>query len=208
MKNKVLIFFTLFSYFNFFAIEVKNDNQIKLKVVFENNTFRNFKYGELEIIELNKVIEINSTDEILITLPKKGKYHFTFKTPNFKVNIEPFLKISTKNKTLKIILNDKSLYHVDKLLLAEQIDNENLESKIELGEINFGVNAITNNSNANYKSFEKKYGIGFVVENCVVNNIMYNKFRINNKIIIKYLNEKYGKKVWIEDLPLILLGGG
>jgi len=75
-----------------------------------------------------------------------------------------------------------------------------IEDRISKGNLNFILHGLNNSAPKKFEAFKKKYGIGFHIENCVIDPMSFKRAVSNNQMILDYLNKKNGKK-WQEELP-------
>ncbi|MDX6748164.1 hypothetical protein SHK09_15305 [Polaribacter sp. PL03] len=191
MKN---ILFTLILTLNF-AVSNATDKEIIAEVVFENLTTKESISGEFYINETNEKIEIANIENFKITLPKKGKYLFRFITEDFIAFISYPRRITNKKNVITIKLMSK-YYSAN---LETDVTNEEIENRISDENVNFIMHGIDNSIPIEYLEFKKKYGIGLIKENCVIDPISMKKARENNQRILKYLTDKYGEN-WLKEL--------
>lgn len=92
MKHLLLTTILLFT----ITTSSASNKEIVAEVVFENLSDTPFDTGQFIISETNTKVLVTSTDSFNITLPKKGKYNFSFSTYNF------ISSISYPKKSLKI----------------------------------------------------------------------------------------------------------
>lgn len=81
--------------------------EIVATVVFENLTNKEFTSGEFMIIDLNKKTKITVAENFNITLPEKGKYHFSFVTNDFTAYTFYPARINKRKNTITIRLMEK-----------------------------------------------------------------------------------------------------
>jgi len=181
-------------------------NEIEATVVFKNLTNKEFTSGEFTIVDLNRKIEINKAENFKITLPKKGKYEFSFVSDDFTAYTFYPTRINKRKNTIiirlikKVELNTNRIYSFP-MNLETNLTDRQIETLIENENLNFIINGIDNSIPKDYIKFKEKYGIGLVKENCVIDPISYKKTRENNQMIFDYLNKKYGTK-WINELDI------
>ena len=170
------------------------NKEINVVVILENFSKRETIQGEFYIEETNQKFGVNSLDEFKFILPKKGKYKFKFIATGLVVNITSPKKITEKNNTITIKLYDLPAPELNIL------SNKEINEKVNQGRVNFIINGISSTIPSEYNIFKEKYGIGFVMENCVIDPLTYKKTREHNNIILDYLNSKYGQ-AWYKELP-------
>ncbi|NNM17373.1 MAG: hypothetical protein HKP24_02270 [Croceitalea sp.] len=66
---------------------------------------------------------------------------------------------------------------------------------------NFIIHSITADLPAGTAEFRATYGVGFVIENCVVDPFSFQRATDNNQMIALYLDERFGD-IWWADLPV------
>jgi len=191
MKN---ILFTLIFTLTF-AVSNATDKEIIAEVIFENLTTKKIISGEFYINETNEKIDVTNIENFKITLPKKGKYKFRFITEDFIAFISYPKRISNKKNKIRIQLMSK--YYSTKL--ETEVTDEQIENRISDENVNFIMHGIDNSIPIEYLEFKKKYGIGLIKENCVIDPISMKKARENNQRILKYLTDKYGEN-WLKEL--------
>ena len=200
---------TLFYLICFMSISFSTatENEIVVKVVFENYTDKDFSSGKFFITELNQIIELNSEESFKITLPEKGKYQFGFYSEEFDSYTYYPARITSGKNVITIRLQNKgadfnSGKKVRKLSSPKNSEEFkiNLEGKmLEEEGMNFIFNGL-NNSPANFDEFREKYGIGIVTKNCVVDPFTFKESIEHNIYLVNYLNQKFGED-WRKDLP-------
>lgn len=138
-------------------------------------------------------------------MPAKGKYQFSFSTPDFTAyTVYPVVINETKN-TITVKLVEKK----DMLIATQRVSKplspnsnltvEQIEQQIIAGQVHFVMYGIDNSIPDEYIAFQKKYGIELVKENCVIDPLSFKKATENNQIIANYLYKKYGDD-WLLDL--------
>ncbi|PKG50944.1 hypothetical protein [Olleya sp. 1-3] len=187
-----------------------SNKEIVAEVVFENLSDTPFDTGQFIISETNTKVLVTSTDSFNITLPKKGKYNFSFSTYNFISSISYPKKI-TKNKHviyIRLIAKNNAFqnkYSLQKNLTnQDKLSDEDIADLIKSGSVNFIANAITNNISEEYIQFKKEYNIGFIIENCAIHPLAFGVAVENNKIISAFLSRIYGEnwKNTLKNKPL------
>jgi hypothetical protein len=183
-----------------------SDKEIIAEVVFENTTGKTFNTGSFYITETNKRLEINTLESFKITLPAKGKYIFSFSTPDFTAyTIYPAVINDRKNTITVRLVEKKELVSTTAPFLKPfttntALTNEQIEQQIAAGQVYFIMHGIDNSIPDEYIAFQKKYGISLKKENCVLDPLSL-KTTENNQIIANYLNKKYGDS-WMLDLTI------
>lgn len=178
--------------------------EIVATVVFENLTDRELKSGEFTIIDLNKKIEISTTENFKITLPEKGKYQFSFVSDDFTAYTFYPTRINKRKNTITVRLMEKSEFNNGGIYsfpmnLETALTDEQIELRIENGTLNFIMHGIDNSIPKEYIDFKEKYGIGLIKENCVIDPLSFKKATENNQMIFDFLNKKYGTE-WQAEL--------
>lgn len=178
--------------------------EIEAIVVFENLTNKEFTHGEFTIIELNQKIKVNNTESFKITLPKKGKYRFSFISNDFTAYTFYPTRINKRKKTITIRLMKKTKLNSGKIYsfpinFNTNLTDEQIEKRISEGTLNFIMHGIDRSISREYMIFKKKYGIGLIKKNCVIDPLSFKEASENNKIIFDYLNKKYGTE-WLNEL--------
>jgi hypothetical protein len=183
------------------------EKEISIQIVFENLTKKEFSSGELRIMNPDLKLSIQSTESILMKLPKKGKYEFQFYSDDFNSIIIYPTKITEKKNIIKIQLTEKpniksknSLNSINNYAEINETD-EQIEQKLINGKLNFIFHGINDSPIENSFIFKEKYGIGFKTENCVVDTLTYKKSVENNQRIFEFLDKKYESK-WLDDLKV------
>jgi hypothetical protein len=184
-----------------------SDKEIIAEVVFENTTGKTFTTGSFYITETNKRLEINTLESFKITLPAKGKYLFSFSTPDFtSYTIYPAVINDRKNTITVRLVEKKELVSTvapfSKPFTANTaLTEEQIKQQIVTGQVYFIMHGIDNSIPDEYIAFQKKYGIGLKKENCVLDPLSFKRTIENNQIIANYLNNKYGNS-WMLDLTV------
>lgn len=206
MKHLLLTTILLFT----ITTSSASNKEIVVEVVFENLSDTPFDTGQFIISETNTKVLVTSTDSFNITLPKKGKYNFSFSTYNFISSISYPKKI-TKNKNviyIRLIAKNNAFqnkYSLQKnLTKQDKLSDEDIADLIKSGSVNFIANAITNNISEEYIQFKKEYNIGFIIENCAIDPLAFGVAVENNKIISAFLSRIYGEnwKNTLKNKPL------
>ena len=206
MKHLLLTTILLFT----ITTSSASNKEIVAEVVFENLSDTPFDTGQFIISETNTKVLVTSTDSFNITLPKKGKYNFSFSTYNFFSSISYPKKI-TKNKNviyIRLIAKNNAFqnkYSLQKnLTKQDKLSDEDIADLIKSGSVNFIANAITNNISEEYIQFKKEYNIGFIIENCAIDPLAFGVAVENNKIISAFLSRTYGEnwKNTLKNKPL------
>lgn len=184
-----------------------SDKEIIAEVVFENTTGKTFNTGSFYITETNKKLEINTLESFKITLPAKGKYIFSFSTPDFTAyTIYPAVINDRKNTITVRLVEKKELVSTTApfskpFTTNTALTNEQIEQQIAAGQVYFVMHGIDNSIPDEYIAFQKKYGISLKKENCALDPLSFKKTTENNQIIANYLNKKYGDS-WMLDLTI------
>lgn len=201
MKNLLLILILAFT----FTVSKASEKEIIAEVIFENLTGKELKSGEFYVTETNVKIEINSLENFKITLPKKGKYQFRFATDDFTALTFYPSKITKRKNTITIRLMEKNAFNFNNEIYSfpmnmdTDLTDEQIEQKISDGNLNFIMHGIDNSIPIEHKDFKKKYGIGLIRENCVIDPLSFKKVTENNQMISDYLSKKYGGN-WLKEL--------
>ena len=186
------------------TISKASDKEIIATVVFENTTGKTFSTGEFYITETNKRIEISTLDSFKITLPEKGKYIFSFSTPDFETYTVYPVVISERKNIITIKLIDKketvrgTIGFSKPLILDSQATQEQIEQLVLAGQVYFITHGLDNSIPQEYMAFQQKYGISLKKENCAIDPLSFKIARENNQIIANYLDSKYGKDWFLE----------
>jgi hypothetical protein len=202
---KKVLLFLLFT--TALTICTASDKEIIAEVVFENTTGKTFTTGSFYITETNKRLEINTLESFKITLPAKGKYLFSFSTPDFtSYTIYPAVINDRKNTITVRLVEKKELVSTvapfSKPFTANTaLTEEQIKQQIVTGQVYFIMHGIDNSIPDEYIAFQKKYGIGLKKENCVLDPLSFKRTIENNQIIANYLNNKYGNS-WMLDLTV------
>jgi len=178
--------------------------EIVATVVFDNLTDKKFTSGEFTIIDLNKKTEITKAENFKIILPEKGKYKFKFVSNDFIAYIFYPTKINKRKNIITIRLTEKPKFNnlgIYSFLMNLDTDltNEQIEERVADGTSNFIMYGINASISKEYEEFKRRYGIGFVKQNCLIDPISFKKATENNQIIRDYLNKKYGNS-WLKEL--------
>ena len=178
--------------------------EIMATVVFQNLTDQELKSGEFTIIDLNQKIEIHKAESFSVTLPKKGKYQFSFTSEDFTASTFYPSRINKRKNTITVRLMAKTEFdgsgiHSFPLILESDLTDEQIEQRIEDGSLNFIIHGIDHSIPQEYQKFKEKYGIGVVKENCLIDPLSFKKTTENNQMICDFLNKKYGAE-WLEEL--------
>ncbi|WP_066219399.1 hypothetical protein [Formosa haliotis] len=171
--------------------------EIEVTVVFENLTKKEMISGEFTIIDLNVKTEIKSDESFKITLPEKGKYHFSFASVDFIAYTFYPVRINKSNNIITIRLTEKPNFknretYAFPIYLETNLTDEQFEKRIVAENLNFIMNGINASIPEEYVCFKNKYGIGLIIENCVIDPLAFKKATKNNQLIFEYLNSKYG----------------
>jgi hypothetical protein len=102
--------------------------------------------------------------------------------------------------SMKVITIDSS--NISNSILNDSIII-NLNDSIKLN--NFHFFGIVNHQTKEMLQFKAKYGVGFQIQNCVVNPFSYKMATFMNKKTVVFLNDKFGDS-WLKELPISLLG--
>lgn len=202
MKYFILNLALLFS-----SLSNASDKEILVNVVFNNFSAKKFTSGKLIIIDSNKHIVVNSIAPFTITLPKKGRYKFLFKSDDFSGSLVYYPARITKKRNKIVIKILESFDNINNsktdkppsqmpIFDPYNIDEKVIEEKYTNNTLNFRLHGINNIIPKSFNTFKKTYGVGFVYENCLV-DLRTSKY---NKAISEFLTEKYGDK-WKIDLP-------
>ena len=118
----------------------------------------------------------------------------TSKTENLRIQNNFTTSLDQMNDSRKNVGHE-----IDFLMYA---DENNLETLLKENKASFVLFGMVNHD---YSLFEKKYGIIVKTENCVISPGISKLATINNRIISKYLNNKFDKN-WKEDLAITPFG--
>lgn len=180
---------------------MQNPSDIDIVLKFDNTANEEFTRGFITIEGENylDVVEINSLDDLQISIPKQGKYFFHFNSSLFNgefmepnvvfdqssivVKIKPF---STESNNI-MANNQNGLYFIFK-------------EKVQFSDLTFLIHGISYQYNGRFKNFTDKYGVRFEFKNCAVDSQTYQFSRANNSLIANLLTKKYGEK-WSKELP-------
>jgi hypothetical protein len=181
-----------------FTVSKAKVKEITAEVVFENLTEKELKFGGFLVTNFQ------------ITLPRNGKYQFGFSTEEFTAYTIYAARITKKNKIITIRLMEEKETPSNVILsspkyLNKDLSEEQIKKLIDEGKVNFIPQGIDNSVPTGYESFKKKYGIGVLKENCVVDPLSFERATVNNQIISDYLNKKYGEG-WLNEMPAKPLG--
>ena len=188
-----------------FTVSKATEKEIKAEVVFENLTDRELHFGEFFITETYQRIEVKDTNGFTVTLPREGKYQFTFLTVNFDVKISYPNRITHKNNIITIKLLEKTELTFDirtlsfPMNLETNLTDEQIEQRIVEGSLNFIMHAIDSYIPKEFDDFKEKYGVGLIKENCIIDPISFKKATEHNQMIYNYLIKKHGN-IWINEL--------
>ena len=188
-----------------FTVSKATEKEIIAEVVFENLTGKELNSGEFFITETNERIEIKDTQSFKITLPSKGKYQFGFATKDFTAYTYYPSRITNNKNTITIRLVEKTELTINKGTFSFPINldtnptEEQIEKRISEGTLNFIMHGIDSSIPEEYVKFKKKYGIGLIKENCVIDPLSFKKATENNQMIFDFLNKKYGTD-WLNEL--------
>lgn len=205
MKKFLLLFFSLST-----LIIHATEKEIVALVVFENLTDKEFTSGKFFITQVDKVLEVldvNSESGFEIVLPEKGKYKFSFYSPDFTTYTYYAARISSKNEIITIRLEEKNGDDFNTMpsplsfnsLNLNYFNNDQIEKMVEEEKINFVIHGISK-SVIDFSEFKEKYGIAFFTENCTIDPLTFMRAIEHNKRIEEFLNEKYGSE-WKNYLP-------
>ena len=187
-----------------FITSITFATEIVATVVFENLTNKAFTSGEFTIIDLNKKTKINKAESFKITLPEKGKYQFSFVSDDFTaytfypVRVNNRRNIITVRLIKKTEIQSKGIFFLP-VNLGMNLTDEQIEKRISGGTLNFLMHGIEGSIPNEYIAFKKKYGIGLIKENCIIDPISFKKANENNQMICDYLKRKYGTE-WLTEL--------
>ena len=184
--------------------------EIVATVVFENLTDKELESGEFTIIDLDQKIEIHKAESFTVSLPKKGRYQFSFVSEDFTAYTFYPTRINKRNNTITIRLMAKTELsgngiHSFPMILESDLTDEQIEQRIEDGTLNFIMHGIDPSIPQEYRKFKVKYGIGLIKENCLIDPFSFKKATENNQMIFDFLNKKYGTE-WQEELESKPLG--
>lgn len=184
--------------------------EIIATVVFENTTGKAFNSGAFYISEANKRMEISTLDSFKITLPKQGKYIFSFYYADFETYTFYPVTINEQKNTITVKLFEKTekknltsttIGSLKLLSNAQKLSSEQIEQLIAEGQVHFITHSLDNPISVEYVAFQKKYGISIKRENCALDPITVKKTTENNQIIASYLTSKYGEN-WLTDFSI------
>lgn len=184
------------------SISMSFATEIVATIIFENLTNIEFTSGEFTIIDLNKKIKVADSESFKITLPKKGKYQFSFISEDFTAYILNPSRINKRKKIIRIRLLRKNEIRnggVYPFLMNLELNDKQIEQGIAFGTLSFVIHGIDNSIPEEYVKFKEKYGVGLLKENCLMDPLSFKKATKNNQIIFNYLNIKYGPE-WLTDL--------
>ena len=178
--------------------------EIVATVVFENLTDRELVSGEFTILDLNQKIEIQNAESFTVTLPKKGKYQFSFVSKDFAAYTFYPIRINKRKNKITIRLMKKNEFDRSGILsfpiyLESDLTYEQIEQRIEEGSLNFIVHGLDHSIPQEYVEFKRKYGVGLIKQNCLLDPFSFKKATDNNQMIFDFLNKKYGTE-WQEEL--------
>src|SRR5690606_33595290 len=125
-------------------------NQISVRDVFENLTEQTSIDGLFSIWETNQTFQINSTENFIIELLNKGKYHLEFSTTDLTATLYYPAKITAQKNTVNIRLENKTAFSKNAVtggnIPIKDISNfseEQIEAGINDGSINFNFHGLT-----------------------------------------------------------------
>lgn len=190
-----------------FTLTTALSKEIKVNVVFENLTEHSTISGVFYISETQERIPINSLEKFTITLPSKGKYQFKFYSEEVNAHTYYPVRMTHQKNTVTIRLKDKttSQEHAISSINSpikdiSSFSMEQIEEEIQNESINFIVHSLITISPEQIEAFKKMFGLGFRIENCVVDPISFKTAMSTNKKLELYLNMKFGE-VWKAHLP-------
>lgn len=190
------ITFIFLTYFCFSFQNVTSDNKILVTVFFENTSNKQMNYGKFIAPKLNKIIEVTSEKSFNFYVPNKGRYSFFFESTNFKGNIISPKKITKNSNTITIrLIPNSDLYseiHFLKMTYEQGLSDVDLLARIASQNAKFIFNGIQFQIPKEFSDkLMKKYGVGVLSENCVIDPITAKNSRENNQILLNYLKKKH-----------------
>ena len=181
-------------------------------VVFDNLTNVTEHKGTFKVIETGYIKEVSDLKSFTFSVPKNGNYSFKFMSTTAHAYIYHSKKLTRKNSVIRVCLVDYNLESCDHgqsafpLVQYTYMDDNKIKKNIKQGMLNFIVHGIIDNVNQqNILDFKKKYGIGFVTKNCVVDPYRFKITRDRNTQIADFLRRTYGE-IWKEDLTITPFG--
>ena len=168
-------------------------NEEKGKLLYEilrtkNKFNRKNKYDKLySSTEINELPEINNN---IINYYIKRKKYFT---PNFIKNFDNSLAKSIEKKNVKKLTDNqvKNLYYISKLKVFDSVDKMRNKSKILNKFKNYNQRYLSNRDLFKYD--KKKWDEKRKELNKNINEIMFNKFNLDNKKYLKHMRKSVDK---------------
>jgi hypothetical protein len=173
----------------FFGTGHAHEDGIQIQVIVKNHTAYPLSEGTLFIAELNQKVAINDSGSIRLNLPKKGKYHFSFASPQFRAYLDYPKRISNKKNTITIVLTEVNL--------GQRMQPDTAFLWDEPFFIIHGKEATP--SNEKQKRFTQKYGVVFKVQDCRTNPVSFRFALEHNREVSDYLDGRYGHR-WRKEL--------
>ncbi|AMM50864.1 hypothetical protein TH61_06240 [Rufibacter sp. DG15C] len=202
MRNSILTIIFLFT------LTVAQAKEITAHIIFENRTAKQLTAGKFYIKELEKTLDITSTETFTVTLPEKGKYSFGFRADEFEAYTMYPARITENNNIITIRLEAKYSKIVPKIEMLTPVithlTNEQLDALVTRGEVNFIFHCLYK-LNLDFTAFRATYGVGYTAKNCVIDPVTLKYTSEHNKRLEEYLTQKYGEG-WKQDLPAHPLG--
>lgn len=169
---------------------------------FGNATTEKFPQGFITVEGENylDVVEINSLDDIKISIPKEGKYTFQFNSPHFQAEfMGPKVIFDQSHIVVKIEPITTEFSNIPKGLFLIY------KEKVRLSDLTFIIHGITKKGDERFKNFTVKYEVGFEFKNCIVDPETYQFSKVNNIFIANLLKKEHGDS-WVEELPTLPFG--
>ncbi|WP_108424053.1 hypothetical protein [Flagellimonas amoyensis] len=150
------------------------------------------------------VVEINSLDDLKISIPQQGKYIFQFSSPDFQAD---FMAPKVVFDQSVIILKIKPIMSKSSNIPALPKKGIFLiyKEKVNFSDLAFLMHGITNQGDERFKNFTDEYGVTFEFGNCMIDPQTYQLSKANNLLIANLLKKEHGNS-WVEELPTLPFG--
>lgn len=187
-----------------FTLTIAHAKEITAHVIFENRTGKQLRAGKFYIKELEKTLDITSTEAFTVTLPEKGKYSFGFRSDEFEAYTVYPARITESKNVITVRLEEKPAKR-DTITISFEteittLEDAQLESMIAKGKVEFIFHSIQQ-LNLDFAAFQEKYGIGYTSKNCIMDPFTLKASTAHNRRLEAYLTQTYGEG-WKKDLPL------
>lgn len=179
---------------------------IDVVIKFDNPPNEEFTRGFITVEGENYLdaVEINSLDDLKISIPQQGKYIFQFNSPHFQADfMDPKVVFDQSVIILKIepimskSLNIPALPKKGLFLIYKE--------KVHFSDLAFLMHGITNQGDERFKNFSDKYGVTFEFGNCMIDPQTYQLSKANNLLIANLLKKEHGGS-WVDELSTLPFG--